>query len=86
MTKNNGHESGRLSVMVRDAEHRSLLLGHLAEHGLDDAPVTDEAMILLASDDFEANEAIIAEKLGLCSEYVSVVGRRLRAGAVWRLQ
>jgi hypothetical protein len=81
--RHNGHQSGRLSELVGEADYRAILLAHLAPHGLDDAPVTDEAMILLASGDLEANEAIIAEKLGLCSEFVSVVGRRLRASGIW---
>src|SRR5919198_4221524 len=60
-----------------------MLLRQLAARGLDDHPVTDEAMILLAATHLGANEATIAEKLGLGLKYVSAVGARLRAGGIW---
>jgi hypothetical protein len=72
-----------LNLTKAQSDYCEMLLRQLAERGLDDHPVTDEAMILLAATHLGAKEATIAEKLGLGLKYVSAVGARLRAGGIW---
>jgi hypothetical protein len=70
--------------MAEPHEYREVLLWDLASIGwTSDSPDLVEAMILLASIHFGANEALIAEKLGLPFDYVSAVGTRLRDGGIW---
>src|SRR5919106_1042250 len=70
--------------MTEIHEIREILLGNLARIGwTSDAPDLVEAKILMASVHVGANEALIAQTLGLPIGQVATVGARLRAGGIW---
>jgi hypothetical protein len=70
--------------MAETQEIRDILLWNLTAIGWNsEAPDLVEAMILLASIQVGADEAVIAETLGLPWGHVSAVGMRLREGGIW---